>query len=71
MLAKNLQCSMSRTYCNKEWVQKEYLVSLLKYRHHCRVLGTVGYGLKHLKGTEELLHVTYDVLGVDGWLIQP
>lgn len=28
--------------------------------HYRLVLGTVGYGLKGFKGTDELLHATYD-----------
>ncbi|TFK89719.1 hypothetical protein K466DRAFT_597544 [Polyporus arcularius HHB13444] len=32
-----------------------------KYGHYRLVLGTVGYGLKRLKGTEELLHACLDV----------
>ena len=36
-------------------------VGVHKRRHHRLVLGTVGYALKTVRGTDELLHATYDV----------
>ncbi len=33
----------------------------IRRRHHRLVMGTVGYNLNRLRGTEELLHATYDV----------
>ena len=34
---------------------------MLKHRHYRMVLGTVGYDLQRLRGTDELLRATYDV----------
>ena len=35
-------------------------VIVTRRRHYRLVTHTVGYGLKDLRGTEELLHATYD-----------
>ena len=35
-------------------------ISVVKHWHYRIVFETVGYGLKHIKGTEELLHATHD-----------
>ena len=37
-------------------------LSLSKRIHYRLVMGPVGYGLRQFKGTEELLHASYDVL---------
>ncbi|KAI9062463.1 hypothetical protein FKP32DRAFT_1677401 [Trametes sanguinea] len=51
-------------YMNKAWVcpidGKRVLVG--KRRHYRLVMGTVGYSIRTVQGTEELLHSTHDVL---------
>ncbi|KAI0712055.1 hypothetical protein C8Q76DRAFT_597981, partial [Earliella scabrosa] len=36
-------------------------IIMFKHRHYRIVLGTVGYDLQHLRGTDELIRATYDV----------
>ncbi|GBE84578.1 predicted protein [Sparassis crispa] len=57
-----LQYTQTNRYQNVDWVckggrQKFYLPSYVHYR---LVVGTAGYGLQRFRGTEELLHATYD-----------
>ncbi len=54
---------MTDEFCLDSWPceVRGKKIKLGKYWHYRIVLGTVGYGLKHLNGTEELLHATYDV----------
>ncbi len=65
-----MQVSETDEYQNEESVCKvmEDKVVVAKHWHYRVVLGTVGYGLRELRGTEELLHATYDVFhGESHW----
>ncbi|KAL6302063.1 hypothetical protein BKA93DRAFT_880890 [Sparassis latifolia] len=62
-----LQYTQTNRYQNVDWVckggrQKFYLPSYVHYR---LVVGTAGYGLQRFRGTEELLHATYDTYQED------
>ncbi|KAI0770200.1 hypothetical protein C8Q74DRAFT_1422593 [Fomes fomentarius] len=59
----NFQMTMNDEYCRDQWRANihGYKHSLRKHVHYRIVLGVVGYGLEHLKDTEELLHATYNV----------
>ncbi|RDX42627.1 hypothetical protein OH76DRAFT_1410972 [Lentinus brumalis] len=61
---KEFQSTQTDEYGHEPWVRlvHKQAVSVAKLVHYRVVLGTVGYSLKHLKGTEELLHATFDVL---------
>ena len=54
---------MTDEYCTDDWVcgVRGEKVALFKQWHYRIVMGTVGYGLKRFKDTEELLRTTYDV----------
>ncbi|RDX42645.1 hypothetical protein OH76DRAFT_1488526 [Lentinus brumalis] len=60
---RDVQVSETDEYQNEQSVCKvmEDKVVVAKHWHYRVVLGTVGYGLRELRGTEELLHATYDV----------
>ncbi|KAI0712053.1 hypothetical protein C8Q76DRAFT_476440 [Earliella scabrosa] len=55
------QCSLTDAYCAQEPGSMGGRAVMSKQRHYRIVLGTVGYDLQHLRGTDELLHATYDV----------
>ncbi|RPD62309.1 hypothetical protein L226DRAFT_568895 [Lentinus tigrinus ALCF2SS1-7] len=59
-----IQSTETDEYCHDSFVcfLKGKAVSVAKLVHYRVVLGTVGYSLKRLRGTEELLHATFDVL---------
>ncbi|OBZ71187.1 hypothetical protein A0H81_08659 [Grifola frondosa] len=59
-----LQCTATGRYASKPWVcgKDRRKISVSKHIHYRLVEGTVGYSLKRFKGTEELLHSTYDIL---------
>ncbi|KAI0699327.1 hypothetical protein C8T65DRAFT_659926 [Cerioporus squamosus] len=61
---QEIQCTQTDEYCQDSWtcLVKGKAVSVPKLVHYRVVLGTVGYSLKNLRGTEELLHATFDVL---------
>ena len=63
-LGEDMQCSLNHKYSAAPWLCKVdgKRVSLTEHWHYRIVMGTVGYGLRHFTGTEELLHATYDVL---------
>ena len=42
-------------------VTTQMTFSVPTLRHHRLILGTVGYGFKHVQGSRELLHAAYDV----------
>lgn len=54
---------MTDEFCDDEWACKVRgkKVYLWKQWHYRLVMGTVGYGLRRFRGTEELLRSTYDV----------
>ncbi|PIL30475.1 hypothetical protein GSI_07174 [Ganoderma sinense ZZ0214-1] len=57
------QHTLSHEVMSKPWVclfHKDPPFAIRR-RHHRLVMGTVGYNLNRLRGTEELLHATYDV----------
>ena len=57
------QDTVSHKMTSQPWVClfHKYPPFAMRRRHHRLVLGTVGYNLDRLRGTEELLHATYDV----------
>ncbi|OBZ71336.1 hypothetical protein A0H81_08861 [Grifola frondosa] len=59
----NLQYSITHKYESSRWVcgSKQRKISVSKHDHYRLVEGVAGYSLKRFKGTEELLHATYDV----------
>ncbi|RDX44317.1 hypothetical protein OH76DRAFT_1409174 [Lentinus brumalis] len=61
--AEEFQCTGTDEFVSHPWaclVNGEHN-EVTKLRHHRLVLDTVGYGLQRFRGTEELLHATYDV----------
>ena len=57
------QATRNDKYSNAEWVcgtASEYPSRLIPHTHYRLVLGTVGYALDHLQGTDELLYATFD-----------
>ena len=60
---REAQCSMTDAYRSnlQELNSRDGGADIPKYRHYRIVLGTVGYDLQHLRGTDELLRATYDV----------
>lgn len=57
------QFSMTDEFCKDSWACKVVgrRVTVHKHWHYRLVMGTVGYSLKTLRGTDELLHATFDV----------
>ncbi|RPD62303.1 hypothetical protein L226DRAFT_458441 [Lentinus tigrinus ALCF2SS1-7] len=60
---RDMQVSETDEYQKDETVCKVMGddVVVVKHWHYRVVLGTVGYGLGYIRGTEKLLHATYDV----------
>ncbi|KAI0367831.1 hypothetical protein BV20DRAFT_1114602 [Pilatotrama ljubarskyi] len=58
-----MQLSRAERYDTKPWVSaiRGEMNSLSTQIHYRLVLGSVGYELKHFRGTDELLRATYDV----------
>lgn len=57
------QATRNDRFFNAEWVcgtASKYLPRLVPHAHYRLVLGTVGYSLDHLQGTDELLRSTFD-----------
>ena len=63
MLDHIAQDTQSDQYVDESWARridgKDVIVS--RRRHYRLVTHTVGYSLSNLRGTDELLHATYDV----------
>ncbi len=57
------QCTITDQWCGQTWVRniRGRRVVVAKQWHYRIVLGTVGYDLRHLESTGELLRATYDV----------
>ena len=53
---------MTDEYCFATWTRavRGRRVIVDKRQHYRIVLGTVGYDLRHIRGTDELLHATFD-----------
>ena len=62
VIGKDVQASRTDELCKRPWVCKidEEAPPLRKRLHYRLVCSTVGYGLQRFRGTEELLHATYD-----------
>lgn len=62
-LVAEMQCSIVDEYCHGLWVSgvAGNKVTVAKLWHYRMVLKTVGYGLARVRGTQELLHTTFDV----------
>ena len=58
-----MQRSLSDELCSASWICKvdHKTVSITKHWHYRIVVSTVGYGLRHFSGTEELLNAAHDV----------
>ncbi|KAI0712056.1 hypothetical protein C8Q76DRAFT_733247 [Earliella scabrosa] len=56
------QCSMTDEHCFATWTRtvRGRQIRVGKHQHYRIVLGTVGYDLRHIRGTDELLHATFD-----------
>ncbi|KAI1788469.1 hypothetical protein LXA43DRAFT_894557 [Ganoderma leucocontextum] len=63
MSHKKFQDTLSHQIMSQAWVClfNEQQPFATRRRHHRLVMGTVGYSLNRLRGTEELLHATYNV----------
>ena len=59
---EELQITGTDEFTSTEWVRRVNgeAIRLTPLTHHRLVLKTVGYGLQRFRGTEELLHATYD-----------
>ena len=59
---EELQITGTDEFTSTEWVRRVNgeAIRLTPLTHHRLVLKTVGYGLRRFRGTEELLHATYD-----------
>ncbi|EIW53537.1 uncharacterized protein TRAVEDRAFT_74824 [Trametes versicolor FP-101664 SS1] len=58
-----IQSTQTEMFDITSWASRvaDRKISTSNYIHYRLVLGTVGYGLKSFRGTDELLHATYDV----------
>ena len=57
-----MQSTTTHVLAGDSWVCRGGVkIRIAEQQHYRLVLGTVGYGLKHVRGAEELLHATHDV----------
>lgn len=61
-MADAVQYTASDRFRHRPWVCRGSApISVRPHAHYRLVLDTVGYPLRRFRGTEELLHATYDV----------
>ena len=62
MAAEDFQMTSTDKLLGKSWVCRGGVkLRPLRRQHYRMIVDTVGYGLKYIRGTEELLHATYNV----------